>query len=119
MSRDSAASAGGGRKPRVGLNTSALGSILSSNRRTNARMDRTQFEAAEKELRRVGGEDDVVGKYKQAAEREAKVIEKVTNGRVVVDGDRLVKKKSEESSSRRSRSRSPPEEQREDRPPRS
>mmetsp|Transcript_141784 Transcript_141784/g.200813 ORF Transcript_141784/g.200813 Transcript_141784/m.200813 type:complete len:121 (-) Transcript_141784:8-370(-) len=112
MSGDASSAAPGSsgrmRKPRVGLNTSALGSILSSNRRTNARMDRTQFEAAEKELRRVGGEDDVVGCYKQAVEREAKAIEKVTHGRLTVDGDRLVKKKNEEAPvSRRSRSRSP------------
>ncbi|CAJ1423302.1 unnamed protein product [Effrenium voratum] len=93
----------GSRKPRVGLNMSALGSIISSNRRTNARMDRTQFEAAEKELRRVGGEDDVVGCYKQAVEREAKVIEQVTNGRMKISGDRLVPAEKDRS---RSRSRS-------------
>eukprot|EP00913_Durusdinium_trenchii_P013242 g12429.t1 len=50
------------RKARVGLNMSALGSLISSNRRTNARMDRTQFEGAEKELRRVGGEEEVIEK---------------------------------------------------------
>lgn len=53
----------------MGLNTSALGSIISSNRRTNARMDRTQFEGAEKELRRVGGDEEVLACYKQVRDR--------------------------------------------------
>ncbi|CAK9056725.1 Hypothetical protein SCF082_LOCUS30536, partial [Durusdinium trenchii] len=94
------------RKARVGLNMSALGSLISSNRRTNARMDRTQFEGAEKELRRVGGEEEVVACYKQAAEREAKVIEKVTNGRMKVAGDRIVVNQATRRSRSRSRSRS-------------
>eukprot|EP00931_Biecheleriopsis_adriatica_P119278 TRINITY_DN94518_c0_g1_i1.p1 TRINITY_DN94518_c0_g1~~TRINITY_DN94518_c0_g1_i1.p1 ORF type:complete len:126 (+),score=21.11 TRINITY_DN94518_c0_g1_i1:69-446(+) len=95
--------------PRLGLNTSALGSILFSNRRTNARMDRTQFEAAEKELRRVGGDEDVTGAYKQAVQRETKVIETVTKGRMTVSGDRIVitAGASKASSKVRSRSRSP------------
>ncbi|CAL1164724.1 unnamed protein product [Cladocopium goreaui] len=94
----------GERKSRVGL--SALGSLISSNRRTNARMDRTQFEGAEKELRRVGGDEEVVACYKQAAEREAKVIEQVTNGRMKVSGDRIIPNQDKKRNSRsRSRSR--------------
>ncbi|CAK9074542.1 unnamed protein product [Durusdinium trenchii] len=68
--------------------------------------DRTQFEGAEKELRRVGGEEEVVACYKQAAEREAKVIEKVTNGRMKVAGDRIVVNQATRRSRSRSRSRS-------------
>eukprot|EP00434_Breviolum_minutum_P038725 symbB.v1.2.034364.t1/scaffold4421.1/size39867/2 len=102
--RSNAEKATAERKSRVGL--SALGSLISSNRRTNARMDRTQFEGAEKELRRVGGDEEVVACYKQAAEREAKVIEQVTNGRMKVAGDRIIPNQDVKKSSR-SRSRSP------------
>merc|ERR1719215_1010414 len=56
------------------LNTSALTSILASHKRTNARMDRTQFEGAEREFRRVGGVGDVVSAYEEAAAREAHAV---------------------------------------------
>eukprot|EP00928_Gymnodinium_smaydae_P033877 TRINITY_DN2413_c0_g9_i1.p1 TRINITY_DN2413_c0_g9~~TRINITY_DN2413_c0_g9_i1.p1 ORF type:complete len:184 (-),score=16.67 TRINITY_DN2413_c0_g9_i1:188-739(-) len=52
----------------------ALRSIIASNRRTNARLDKTQFERAAEELKRVGGVGDVLGAYEQAAKREADVV---------------------------------------------
>eukprot|EP00933_Yihiella_yeosuensis_P016922 TRINITY_DN14299_c1_g1_i1.p1 TRINITY_DN14299_c1_g1~~TRINITY_DN14299_c1_g1_i1.p1 ORF type:complete len:148 (+),score=20.63 TRINITY_DN14299_c1_g1_i1:35-445(+) len=60
---------------------SALGSILSSHRRTNARMDEDQFKKAEKELRRVGGESDVVGAFHKAIARDLDSINVASGGR--------------------------------------
>merc|ERR1711924_475343 len=56
------------------FNTSALGSIIASQQRTNARMDKTMFEGAENEFRRVGGQGTVEISIlrEQAAEDQAK-----------------------------------------------
>merc|ERR1719188_2922376 len=60
---------------RAGLNMSALGTIISSRKRTNARMDSTQFEKADREFKRVGGVGDVYEAYAEAAVREAGALE--------------------------------------------
>merc|ERR1712087_753339 len=60
---------------KAGLNMSALGTIISSQKRTNARMDSTQFERADREFKRVGGVGDVYEAYAEAAVREAGALE--------------------------------------------
>ncbi|CAE8703556.1 unnamed protein product, partial [Polarella glacialis] len=91
-------------QPRLGVG--ALGSIISSHRRTNARMDRTQFENAEKELRRVGGDEDVVGAYLQAAKRDPVIMGQNRGGRTTTAaGGREVLRR--ESSPERSRDGGP------------
>eukprot|EP00927_Polykrikos_kofoidii_P050756 TRINITY_DN44639_c0_g1_i1.p1 TRINITY_DN44639_c0_g1~~TRINITY_DN44639_c0_g1_i1.p1 ORF type:complete len:158 (+),score=32.66 TRINITY_DN44639_c0_g1_i1:107-580(+) len=53
--RNSKDAASDRKKPRRPLAAAALGSIIASQQRTNARMDRDMFVAAEQEFRRVGG----------------------------------------------------------------
>mmetsp|Transcript_70242 Transcript_70242/g.139127 ORF Transcript_70242/g.139127 Transcript_70242/m.139127 type:complete len:155 (-) Transcript_70242:193-657(-) len=58
------------------LNTSALLSIIASQKRTNNRMDKTQFEGADRAFRLRGGLGNVYSVYEQAKARESAMVDK-------------------------------------------
>merc|ERR1712194_406063 len=91
MRRDDSDGSSTKRRRTAGLNTPALGSIIASQKRTNNRMDRTQFEAADKELRRVGGTGSCLAAYEESMSREAVALEEVVE-RLPASADEHVRK---------------------------